>query len=588
MIIPKVKKFKQLDALKSVSPLCDDILELKRTMPTTGLSAFFPFTSPFFQLDEKGVWFGLNKNNIPVIRDIFALSNPNGVILAQSGGGKSFLSKLLIARHLLNGTKVIVIDPQGEYRALVGQFNGQLIQLSRKSKTIINPLDLLGHEYGEKRLFLMDLLEVMFKDLTDPQKAMMDKAISKAYFSYGIDENPKTWNNEPPKLADVLHELKKMEKSASAQEKMSIQSLINRVSMYVDGVFSFLNKKTELDVTNNFVCFDISSLPNQVKPVLMYLVLDYIFMQMRKDKARKLLVVDEAWSLLSRTQDASYLMEIVKTCRKFNLGLLLLNQEVEGLLSSKAGKSILANSAYTILMKQKPAVIKDVVKTFNLSDDEKNILLSSNVGEGILIIEDEHTELKVIASQKEYGIITTKADDLILKEEEPEKEEPKKEEKVRKLDQDKLIYEIDELNNSEIEFLKNKGFVQETFMDFTKIRKVYLIKQLKSESARHMLMIKLVSDYLKSKGINPEPYKTVNPDIVINLKDGRTVAFEIETGNMKKYKPESFKIKVQNLKEKYSDFFFVVANRNIEAEYNIWGKTLSKRNFLRVMNEYLA
>jgi type IV secretory pathway VirB4 component len=183
--------------------------------------------------------------------------------------------------------------------------------------------------------------------------------------------------------------------------------------MYSDGVFSFLNTQTNIDFDNNFVCFDIGGMPKQVKPVIMFLVLDYVYMKMRKSIDRKLLIIDEAWSLLSRTEDASYIFEIVKTCRKFNLGLLLINQEVEGLLTSEAGKSVLANSAYTLLMRQKPAVIEQVQETFHLSKPERDYLLTAGIGEGILLVDDDHTEIKVMASEEEHRIITTNADELL-------------------------------------------------------------------------------------------------------------------------------------------------------------------------------
>ena len=380
LIIPKYSPFRMAQSLQSCAPLVRNKLGMKRNVPTEALSAFFPFTSSFLQADLSGIWLGLNKNNIPIIKDIFKLSNPNGFCLASSGSGKSYLAKLMIARHLLHGTKVMVIDPQGEYRNIVNRFNGQRIDLSRASSTIINPLDLMGHDYYEKRLALMDLMPIMLGSLTDPQKSFIDKAITEAYALQGINSNPETWNNKPPVLEDVLNALKKMEKKAAKIEEPTIRSLINRLDMYVNGVFSFLNRQTKINFDNRFVCFDIGNLPKQVKPTMMFLVLDYVYMKMKQDLERKVLVIDEAWSLLSRAEDASYIFEIVKTCRKFNLALFLINQEVEGMVQSEAGKSILANSSYTILMRQKPAVIESIQEVFHLSNAERTFLLTAAVG----------------------------------------------------------------------------------------------------------------------------------------------------------------------------------------------------------------
>src|SRR3989344_4143899 len=321
MIIPKTPVFKMLKGFKSVLPLGIDELKAHRNIMTSALSAFFPFTSQFLQVDETGVWLGLNKNGIPIIKDIFKLSNPNGVVLAQSGGGKSYFCKLLITRYLLNGAKVIVIDPQGEYKGLVKRFKGQVIDLSRESETLINPLDLMGHDYTEKRLSLMDLMPIMLGDLSEPQKAFLDKAITEAYGNKGIILGEDDYDFTPPTMSDLLESLNNLYTEATQIEKSTLRSLINRIEMYVNGVFKFLDRHTNLEFNNNLVCFDLGNMPKQVKPVIMFLLLDYVYMKMKSDASKKILLVDEAWTLLSRTEDAGYILEIVKTCRKFNMGL---------------------------------------------------------------------------------------------------------------------------------------------------------------------------------------------------------------------------------------------------------------------------
>jgi len=437
LIIPKQARFRMIQGFKSCLPLCENVLGMKRNVTTPPLSAFFPFTSSFFKYDKTGIWFGLNKNKIPIIRDIFKLSNANGICLATSGSGKSYMAKLFISRYLLNGTKVMVVDPQGEYSNLVKMFNGQRIDLSRTSGTMINPLDLMGHDYPEKRLALMDLMPVMLGELTEPQKSFIDRALTDAYERKGIYmEDEKTWNKEPPILRDVLDCLIAMEKDAITLERTTIRSLMNRLDIYVNGVFSFINRQTKINFNNRFVCFDIGNLPKQVKPVIMFLVLDYVYMKMRKDLERKLLVIDEAWALLSRTEDASYIFEIVKTCRKFNLGLFLINQEVEGMLESEAGRSVLANTSYTLLLRQKPAVIDDIQKTFHLSNTEKVNLLTANVGEGLLLMEDEHSEIKIVASELEHKQITTNADEILANNNE---QDTKKQEQVKSKPEPKKI-----------------------------------------------------------------------------------------------------------------------------------------------------
>jgi conjugal transfer ATP-binding protein TraC len=580
MIIPRKATFQMDKGLKSIMPYGFNQLKITRNITSKGLSAFFPFTSPFFESDNQGIWLGVNKNGIPIIKDIFELSNPNGVILAQSGGGKSFFAKLLISRYLMNQTKVMVIDPQGEYKALVKKFNGQRIDLSRNSKTIINPLDLMGQDYAEKRLSLIDLMRVMLGDLSEVQRAMLDRALTQTYKKKGITNKPSTWNRKPPILKDLSIVLKDMSRKGTSLEKTTINSLINRLSMYVDGVFSFLNRKTNIDFNNNFVCFDIGDIPRPIKPVIMFLVLEYVYSKMKGDLDRKILLIDEAWSLLSRSEEASYIFEIVKTCRKFNLGLLLINQEVEGLLNSNAGKSVLANSAYTFLMKQKPAVIDSINKVFHLSKYERDFLLTASIGEGLLIIDNDHFEMKVIASEEEHKTITTKADEIVK-----QNNDTKKGDEVN-LDLDKVLYEISKIKKKEEEALKDLGYEQKTFKSIDGKKRTYLVKPRSNESLQHCILTFEIYDYLKDKVDKIWLYETVKPDVVFEVK-GIKYAIEIETGKIGK--PKVIKEKVENLNKEYGQSWcFVVTDRNLVSRYKKYGLVLEKRNLAKNLEHFVS
>ncbi len=504
LIIPEIQSFKQLQGIKSIAPIANNVLNVKRNITTTALSAFFPFTSKFLEIDPSGVWFGLNKNNIPIIIDPFKLSNPNGVILATSGAGKSYLAKLLISRQLLTGSQVLIIDPQGEYTDLVKKYNGQIIDLHTKSETIINPLDLMNKSYEDKRLFLMDLMKVIFGELSPHQKSIIDKAIGLAYSKKGINDDPKTWERKPPKLGDVLKEIIKMKVDANEVTEYGIAALKNKLELYVHGVFKFLNQHTQLKLDKQLVCFNIQKLPNQVQPVMMFLILDFVYTTMQQQLNRKILLIDEAWKLLSRTEDASYVFAIVKTCRKFNMGLLLINQEVEGLLESSAGKSVLANSSYTILLKQKPSVIKQLKAVFDLSDYERDYLLTANIGEGILITERDHSELKIVASQEEHELITTNPDEKLQKGEKMEenkttKENNEKTVKKTEIDFTKLAYDKENLNQEQVEQLRNNGYKE--FCDkIFGVTKTYFLKTQKEEEIACLFNICAITDHLRNKG----------------------------------------------------------------------------------------
>jgi len=592
LIIPKFPNFRMAQALQSCSPIVQNKLNIKRSVPTEALSAFFPFTSSFLQADLTGIWLGLNKNNIPIIKDIFKLSNPNGLCLASSGSGKSYMSKLYIARHLLHGAKVMIIDPQGEYSGIVERFNGQRIVLSRESDTMINPLDLMGHDYQEKRLALMDLMPVMLGELTEPQKSFLDRAITEAYELVGITNEPQTWGYEPPLLEDLLNVLKRYEKKAVKIEEPTIRSLINRLDMYVNGVFSFLNRKTEINFNNRLVCFDVGNLPKQVKPTMMFLVLDYVYMKMKQDLERKVLVIDEAWSLLSRTEDASYIFEIVKTCRKFNLALFLINQEVEGMMASEAGKSVLANSSYTILMRQKPAVIEQIQDVFHLSKSERTSLLTAGVGEGILIMDDEHSEIKIVASEEEHKQITTNADEILLNKENQILTKPKQIEPIKNVakkalakqhsvnvDAEKGLFKHRELNLDEIKYLINKKYREYSFYSILSNKKErYLLRPRFNESPQHCFLTFEIADYLKKFTPKVFLYQTKKPDIVFEINNQK-YAIEIETGKILKTNHQKTKYKSELLNKEFGkNWFFVVTDRNLVLNYSKYGETLEKRN----------
>jgi len=549
MIIPRKPLFRMAQGLKSVMPICKNQLNMKRNIPTGALSAFFPFTSQFLQIDNNGIWLGLNKNNVPVIRDIFTLANSNGVILAGSGAGKSYTAKLMISRHLLNGTGVIIIDPQSEYGALAKEYDGELITISKNSETIINPLDLMGHEYDDKRLSLLDLFSVMLGDLSEIQKAVIDRAIGSMYAKKGITADSSTWNKKPPILGDLLSELKNMAQKSSGMESETYRSLISRLTMYVTGVFNFLNKQTNLKFGKQFVCFNIGTMPKQVKPVIMFLILDYVYMKMKTDKGRKLLIIDEAWSLLQRTQEEGYIFEIVKTCRKYRMGLLLITQDVADLLGSKAGNALLSNSSYTFLLRQNPSVIDQVVRTFRLSPTEKEKLLTAMVGEGLLIVENDHTELKVVASEAENKIFSTHYT-------------PKtktKEKTKTKLDLNKGYFKKADLKTKDISALIENGYIVSRHVGLNGgAATPYLLKLRSNETPGHCYLTMAIKEYLQQHTNNITTPTSRDADIIFTAHKQKW-AIEIETGTVPKGNINEFKQKIKQLKQKYENRWIIVA-----------------------------
>ncbi len=572
MIIPSTPLLRQNQGFQSMIPIGNDKLGIKRNVTTEALSAFFPFSSPFLTQENNGVMLGLNKNKVPYIKDIFALSNANGVVLATSGSGKSYFTKLLLSRQLLNDTDVIIIDPQSEYIGLTGHCKGELVTISKDSKTMINPLDLMGHEYDEKRLTLMDMFKIMFGDLTEIQKAILDKAINETYSKKGITStNKNNFAKKPPKLKDLYRVLKQMDAKASSMEKITYRALLNRLYMYTEGVFKFLNKDSNIKFDNKFVCFNIGTMPKQIKPLIMFLILDFVYMQMKKSNRKKLLIIDEAWSLLSKAEEASYVFEIVKTCRKYNLGLLLITQDVADLVNSKAGHAVLANSSYSFLLRQKPSVIDSVVKTFHLSQMEKEYLLTATQGKGILIMDNDHQELEVVASPKEHKIVTTDPNEITVNQKEVNIKDDREDVNV-KVDLNKNIHLASKLSLDDKNTLGNNGFQSKLFVPIGGVTpKEFFLKGNSIESLQHVFLVEQIREQLLKITKNVKVGLTKEPDIVVNIKGKKTIAIEVETGSIWKKKGKNAVIeKFNNVAKKYDNcvYCFLTDNKYLSRYKN--------------------
>ncbi|MFH0955299.1 MAG: ATP-binding protein [Candidatus Micrarchaeota archaeon] len=577
MIIPKTPYFRMQQALQSIIPIAQDKLRIQRNIPSSPLAACFPFTSSFLDLKEDGVMFGVNiNNNIPIILNQYDFANYNGLVLGSSGGGKSFFVKLYLIRNLLKNTQSYIIDPQGEYSDLCQKYDGQLVNISRDSDTIINPLDLMGRDFGDKLLSLMDLFRIMFGELTEVQKNTLDKALIQTYKNKGIHPNsPETWKQKPPVLSDLFEVLEQNARKASQIEKMTYDALLNRLQIYAHGSFSFMNKQTSLNLEKKLISFNIKEMPNQVKPALMFLVLDFIYEKTQKDRERKIIVVDEAWQLLRHGEHAEYLFKICKTARKFGAGLVIITQEVNDLLNSPAGNTILANTAWKLLLRQDPAVSIEITEKFGLNKEEKNFILTAEKGEGLLFAMNDRLPIKVLASEKEYDIITTNPEELrkreILREKLLENEDLSEE--VYTLS--KKHYPVSELNDKQIEFLKSAGYLETKQMGLEQGGpRAYLINpHPENESIDHKFLAQLLYEEIQKHTDKVARNAVQQADLVFVAKE-KTIAFEIETGNSF-HNPQELQEKIERLK-KYKEWYFIVTQNSLRNAYKQHGPTLGR------------
>lgn len=394
----KVARYQQLEALQSILPRGQDQLQQKRNLDSSSAALTFPFMSSEL-VQESGILYGVNKsNNSLVILDRFSLHNANSIVFAQSGSGKSYTTKVEILRQLMQGTKVIVIDPEREYKRLTESVGGTYIKLSAKSKEKINPFDLATtfHNAGDLSEHAQDLTEVislMAEGLTPREKAAVDKAILAIY------KNAK----EQPLLEEFYAQL----------QTLGQLKLCERLEKYISGsLATVFNAQTNIKLDNRLVIFDIKDLPESLRQIMMLIISNFVQNQVKAKPEKRLLIIDEGWMLLEHEESARFVAGLVRRARKYYLGVSIITQQANDFLRSDYGRAIASQSALRILMRQDTTTIKNVVSEFQLSEYEQQFLLTCERGDALLIADQNHVAVKVVASEKEHPLITTNPAEL--------------------------------------------------------------------------------------------------------------------------------------------------------------------------------
>jgi len=407
LVYSKSAIYQQNTGFKSTLPLANDKLEINTAMNSSPIAATFPFVSSDLTSDN-GILYGINRhNNSLILFDRFSLENANTVVFGKSGGGKSYATKLEILRSLMFGTEVVVIDPENEYQYLAETIGGAFFKISLTSENHLNPFDLPMPREDENPadvlrsniINLVGLLRIMFGGLTAEEDAIIDSAIAQTYASRDITPNSDFSKAAVPTMSDLKTVLDSM---------AGAESLSRRLEKYVTGSYAgFLNNPTNLEIKNKLVVFSIRDMEEELRPVAMYIILHFIWNLVRSELKKRVLMVDEAWWLMKHDDGASFMFGIAKRARKYFLGVTTITQDVSDFLTSSYGKPILTNSSLQFLFKQSPANIDTIQKTFNLTDEEKFLLLESEVGEGLFFAGSKHVAIKVIASYTEDQIITS-------------------------------------------------------------------------------------------------------------------------------------------------------------------------------------
>jgi type IV secretory pathway VirB4 component len=412
LIVSKKATLQMDEGFKTTLPMGRDKLLVTRNMDTTSLATTFPFTSSELTM-ETGIVYGLNEHNDSlVIFDRFKMENANMVIFAKSGAGKSYTVKLEVIRQLMFDCEVIVLDPEHEYEDLAKSVQGEYINFTFGSKTKINPFDLANlyeegeNELGQKIISLHGLLKIMLGEMTAQQEAILDRSIVASYKAKGITPDPATQTNEPPLMEDLY-------KALIGMENEEANDLAARLEKFITGSFrGIFDKPSNLDITNQLTVFSVRDMEEELRPIAMYIILDFIWTRVKKQKKRRLLIIDEAWYFMKHKDSASFIHSMVKRARKYYLGVTTITQDVEDFLHNDYGKAIVSNASIQFLMKQSTASMEVLSETFYLSDGERQLLVASDVGEGIFFAGQNHVALRVVASDEEHEVITTNPEEL--------------------------------------------------------------------------------------------------------------------------------------------------------------------------------
>src|SRR6056297_2123852 len=414
LVYSKKVFFQAEQGFNSTLPLCNDELYITFNMNSSPIASSFPFISSDLTSDN-GILYGINRhNNSLILFDRFSLQNANTVVFATSGAGKSYAIKLEILRSMMMGTEVIVIDPEHEYKHMSDAVGGTYINLSLSSEEKLNPFDLPKAIGGDARpediirsavITVKGLIKIMLGDLDHNEDSIVDRALLETYAKKDITPEADLSQVEAPIMQDFQDVLEGMEGGAD---------LALRLKKYTEGTFAgLLNSPTNVEMDNQLICFSVRDLEDELRPMAIYTIVNYIWNVVRSEMKKRILAIDEAWWLMQYEESAQFVFSLIKRCRKYYLGVTTITQDVSDFLSSEYGKAIVTNSSLQILLKQSPASINLIKKTFMLTEGEKYLLLESGVGEGIMFAGNKHAAIKVVASYSEDQIITSDPEQLL-------------------------------------------------------------------------------------------------------------------------------------------------------------------------------
>ena len=409
--------YQQEQALMSSLPLAQNQIEIQRVLTTSSTAIFVPFTTQELFQEGEALYYGLNalSNNL-IMADRKRLKNPNGLILGTPGSGKSFSAKREITNaFLLTNDDIAIVDPESEYFPLVSRLGGQVVKISPSSNDYINPMD-INLNYSEddnplslKSDFILSLCELIVggkEGLQPVEKTIIDRCVRMIYQNYMIEPI----QSNMPILGDLYNMMRE-------QKEPEAQHLATALEIYVNGSLNIFNHRTNVDIRNRLVCYDIKELGKQLKKIGMLVVQDQVWGRVTENRAAHKstrLYIDEFHLLLKEEQTAAYSVEIWKRFRKWGGIPTALTQNVKDLLASREIENIFENSDFIYMLNQAQGDRQILAKQLNISPHQLSYVTNTNAGEGLIFYGNviipfvdhfpKDTEL--------YSIMSTKLEDL--------------------------------------------------------------------------------------------------------------------------------------------------------------------------------
>ncbi|GEM_PF-3366645 len=392
-----------------------DRLGKRREFPSSSLAATFPHISSSLEIQPGGIFFAYDWMATPIILDLKNLPNQHISILGESGGGKSYFAKSLIPRYLLSGYSVYVADPDGEYVELARHFGGTITSVGPKEGEAINPLDLEGREPQDKIRSLLGLFSIVCGgQLSKYQESLLADTLERVFTAAQKKRQQIT-------MSDLHDALAIRARGAREQQtRQDLQFLLMGIRPFCKGgIYEFVDRKTTIKIEGRMHVFDLREYQQDktLKDFFNYVIFDYITHHLQADRSLKALFMDEGWTMVNYAGSENYVRYIIKDSRKYNVSFVFITQELEDMLSSQAGRSILNNTSTQFIFHQKESAMQLLRTTLNLTHEEYERLIACGKGEGLMVSDKYRLMFRVRTNAHEHSIITSDPNERIAQEE---------------------------------------------------------------------------------------------------------------------------------------------------------------------------